>query len=340
MRVTPLLVALVVSLPATAAAYEIRSSTVARQGFGLEVGGQLFVRGRARRPDGGTTAWSYELQRARLKTRLTWGKWLRVDIEPDFGGSNADLADAYLQIRPVREFELRIGQAKAPFGSLEIEGRWRLPTLTRGIVSDVVSDRLGFGRRKFGARVRWRDKDLPLRPDVQLGVYGPQGDDITEDITAQVRLRLSKRLYVAVAGSSRAGAASNDARGNIAALYVTYDRKGWYAAGEVQLGRTKLLSASGLETGVDATLFTARAVLAKRFEIIDQMEIEPFLGGDLIDPNANTRDDLSVGFRLGLNAHWEDRLRLGVQWGRDTGQFGAITNPSSALHIFLGTSID
>lgn len=340
MRALPVVFALAASLPATADAYEIRSSTVADEGFGFRIGGQLFARGRARRPDRGSTAWSYEIQRARLKTRLTWGKWIRVDIEPDFGGSNADLADAFLAVRPVREVELRIGQAKAPFGSLEIEGRWRLPTLTRGIVSEVVSDRLGFGRRKFGATVRWRDKALPLRPDVELGVYGPQGDDITEDITGQVRLRLAKKLYVAVAGSSRAGAAADEARGNIIAVYVSYDRKGWYAVGEAQLGRTKLLSASGLETGVDATLFTARAVVARRFEILDDFELEPFLGGDLIDPNAQTRDDLSVGFRLGLNAHWEERLRLGVQWGRDTGQFGAITNPASALHILLGTSLD
>lgn len=338
MRALLVLVALLT--PATASAFEIRSSTVADEGFAINFGGQLYIRGRGRRPDGGETRWSSDLQRARLKTRLSYGDWIRVDIEPDFGGANADLADAYLQVMPTKELSVRVGQHKAPFGVLELESRWRMPVLTRGLVSEVVSDRLGFGRRKFGARVRWRDKSLPLKPDVQLGAYGPQGDEITEDLAALVRLRLAKKLYVAVTGYSRRGAATDDRRGNFAAVFVSYDRKGWYAAGEVQLGRVKLLSATGLETGLDATMFTARGVVGRRFEIVEDFEVEPFLAGDLIDPNASTRDDIAVAFRLGFNAHWRERLRIGAEWGRNTGQVGAIVNPSSALILFLGTSLD
>lgn len=319
-------------------AFEIGTRT-STGGFELEVAGQLFTRARGRRPDGGDTAWDSELSRARLKTTFRYGPWFRIDIEPDFGGGAADPADVYLQVAPVETFDVRIGQAKVPFGMLELLGRWRMPSLTRGMVSDVVSDRLGFGRRKFGARARWRDKSLPLKPSVEVGSYGELEGEVTTDLVARLAVRPTKGLDVSVMGYSKADVRADGGRGQVGALYAEYERKRWYLGAEVQLGRARLLSASGAATNVDATFFAARVLAARRFAFGDFL-VEPFLGADLFDPNQKTADDLGVAYRLGANGYWMERFRLGVEWGRQTGQFGSVVVPRSALTVLAGMSLE
>lgn len=333
---------LLLLVPATAEAYSFGSETssTGQDTFELRVGAQMFLRARARRPDRGSINEEWDIQRARLKTSFRYGEWLRVDIEPDFGGTSADLADVFLQVNPVKGVDVRIGQAKAPWGIVEIEGRWDLPVLTRGTISEVISDRIGFGRRKFGARLRWRGKKLPMKPSVEVGTYGQQGVEIGDDFAARVGFRPLKKLRVHVYGYSRKGAQTDGRRGHGAALSVLYDRRGLYLLGEVQTGRVRLLSRTGIETGVDATFLGARAIAGYELKVAEDFGLEPFLAGDALDTNLSTRDDIAVGFRLGFNAWWRKRLRLGVQWGRETGQLGAVTRPASALIVLLGAVLD
>ncbi len=315
-------------------------STSAASRTALRVGVQVFARGRGRKADGGELGGEAELTRARLKTSFRYGRWLRADVEPDFGGAQADLADVFLRVTPIPELDLQVGQAKSPFGLLEIEGRWRLPVITRGIVSDVVRDRLGFGGRHFGTRLRWRGRGLPLRPELELGAYGDDATALGDDVTGRLALRLTKGLHVHLAGSSRVGAAVAGARGHLGALSALFDRRGWWLAGEAQLGRVRLTGRDGLDAGVDATILTARLVAARRFTLPAELILEPFLGAELLEPNLATRDDLGVGLRAGLNLLWHERLRLGLELDRQLGQTGAIIGDRTSFTGFLGLSLE
>ena len=326
------------SFAPSASAFEIRTSSVSL--LALDVGGQVFTRARGRRPDGGRMDFAFDLSRARIKASFRYGAFIRADIEPDFAGAEADLGDVFLQVAPTEFVDVRLGQAKAPFGELELLGRWRMPVQSRGIVSDVVADRLGFGRRKFGGRLRLRGRALPLRPELEVGVYGPEGDTLGEDVAARLALRLLKGLHVHAAFESVNGAKTDGGHGHAGSVSALYDRKGWFGLVEVLPGRARLLSAAGLATGVDATFLAVRAVGAVRFSVPHDLALEPYLSLELLEPNLSTRDDMSFAGRGGVNLLWLDRFRFGVELDRQTGQAGSVVPSRTTLAFFAGVALE
>jgi len=310
------------------------------QGLSMDAGIEVYGRGRTRRPDGGEVTWDAQLTRARLKLSFRYGTWIRADLEPDFGGGEVDLADAFLAITPIQPLEIRLGQAKTPFGVLEIEGRWRLPAIRRGLISDVVMDRLGFGRRKFGGKLSWKERSLLFKPELELGIYADSGEDQPEDIAGRLSAKLTKGLEVHLSGYSRAGAGTGDARGHAGAVSALFDRKAWYLTGEFLAGRARLLSVTGVSTGVDANFLGVRLLGSYRFKPSDDHWLEPFLGGELYDPNLSTRDDRNVAYRLGLNYWWIKRFRLAAEYERQTGELGAVARGQSTVSVFAGIRLE
>ena len=320
--------------PSSASALTVGTSTLT-----LEVGAQVFARARGRAADGGAYAWDMSLTRARLKLSMRYGAWLRADIEPDFGGADVDLADVFLELAPVEPLAVRVGQHKVPFGTLESMGRFGMPSLTRGLVSDIVADRLGFGGRKFGAKAEWRQRDLPLKPGLELGAYGEQGATIGDDVALRLGVRALKGLDAELAGVSKDAALTDAGRGHVGALSAVYDKKGALGVVELMAGRTRLLSASGVTTGVDATFLAARLLAAYRFGLGD-LGLEPFFGADLFEPNLATADDLGLGLRGGVNLVWLERLRVGAEADRQMGQVGAVSANRSSFTFFLGVNLE
>lgn len=306
----------------------------------LDIGAQVFARTRTRKIDDGDFDTRFELARARLSVSMRFGPWLRADLEPDFAGGQADIADVFLQIAPVAELDLRIGQAKVPFGFLESTGRWRVPSLRRGMINSIVFDRLGFQVRQLGARARIRLPQVALRPIVELGIYGTPDDTFTDHGAGRASVRLMKGTRLALAGYTAGKAAAGDKRGYAGALSFLVDRKRLFAGAEVQLGFARLLAATGLEPGVDATYLAARAIAAYRFEVGSYVELEPYAAVELFEPNLSTRDDLSYAGRAGLNVYCLRWLRMGIEADYQAGQTGAVVLDEVIITGFAGVRLE
>lgn len=306
----------------------------------LRMKGQVFADGISEKIATGEFGSAYDLQRARLKLQFDYHGWLRVNIEPDFGGSRVDLADTFLELRPVRTVRVRLGRAKTPYGFLETSGRWDLPMNERGLVHDIFADRLGFSLREFGAQVRWRDKTLPLRPSVEVGLFGEAGTDVSQNQAARIGLRWMKGLHSTFAGYRVSGAGTAGGYGYITSASLLYDRKRSYIGADVHLGQTRLISPSVADLGVNATLLAARVVVAHGFKVHDDTVIQPFVDAQFFDPNADTTDDTNLTVGGGLNFIWRELFRFGFDVHHQTTSVGAVALDGTRIQGRVGVALE
>lgn len=324
------------------------------EGFGplrAEVKAAVFTRLRGVRADGGTWATDASLTRARLKLDLRLGKWLRANLEPEFrnlvspsaepSSSNVDLADIFLELRPWAPLRLRVGQMKVPFGAFERPGRWELPIINRGLVSQVL-DRspIDFVGRRFGLETRLRVKSLPLSPELEVGAYGDLEGPPNEDFGFDLNLRLLRGGRLHLSGMSTRTAGGVDGRGYAGGAAFHYDRKAIFAIVEVLLGRSVGLLPNPARAGELSTFLAVRGLLGYTFELSRTLELQPYLAAELLDPNASTTDDLGAGLRGGLNLRWYRALRVGLELDRYAVQAGFILPQSTRLTLFLGVSLE
>lgn len=322
----------------TAEALPLIPTTTVAGPFRVEVKGQLYVRATNTRIEEGESKTRYSLSRARIKLDLSYLDILRIQIEPDFAGGDADPADVFADIAPHETASLRFGRAKVPFGDLELASRWRLPSLRRGLVSDLITERLGMGRRKVGVRGRVRLKGVPLKPKLYVGAYRdtPESDD--DDAVARLEIRpFLKGSDLSLSGFARGGVAADGGHGFAGAVGFLYDRGGLFVALEGMVVRAALLSRRGFEEE-DATLYAARLLLSYALFIGD-FALEPFIGADGVDPNARTRRDLGGAIRGGLNLRYLDLGRLSVELDHQRGQEAFVEPDRTVITIFLGISL-
>jgi phosphate-selective porin OprO/OprP len=89
--------------------------------------------------DQGTNA--FLIRRARPILTGTLGGRFDFNITPDFGGGAAVVLDAYLDARFAKAFRVRAGKFKAPVGLELLLWDAALPTIERGLPSDLVPNR-------------------------------------------------------------------------------------------------------------------------------------------------------------------------------------------------------
>lgn len=349
------LVLAILSFAGSAHALPLVSRTASTaEGFGpleVDVGGAVFTRLRGVRADGGTWSTDASLTRARLDLNLRLGPWLRINIEPEFrnlvspgaepSSSNADLADIFLELSPVKPLRFRVGQMKVPFGAFERPGRFELPVINRGLISQVI-DRtpLNFVGRRFGLETRLRLKKVPLSPSLEVGAYGDLEDPPNEDFGFDLNVRVMKKGRVHLSGMSTRSSGGTDGRGYSGGLAFHIDRRAIYAIVELLIGRSVGLLPNPARQGDETTFLGARGLFAYRFALAEDLKLEPYLALELLDPNLDTKTDLGAGLRGGLNLRWCDALRVGVELDRYAVQAAFIVPQSTRLTLFLGLSLE
>ncbi len=316
----------------------------------FEFSAQLFVRARARKEQDADFAKSYALTRARLNLTVRYQDLLRVTIEPDFASafcsvtgtvcSDAELSDAFFEVSPLEELDVRIGHAKAPFGSLETTSAWRLPAQRRGMLNDVLVERLGFGGRKLGAKARVKLKQIAFKPSLELGTYTSPDRDAAEDFAARAIVKPWKNGEVQLQAYGANDALTNGGLAASGALAVLHETKKIFAVAEVFYGRGRLLSLSG-DTGVDSSFFALRALAAYAIRIDEgrRFELEPYFGGDVFDPSLDARDDLGFELRGGANFYFLRMFRVNVEAARRQGQSAFPEPDATVLSLLLGASL-
>ena len=318
----------------------VRTSSGASPLLRAELQGQIFVRLRGAKIPGGEWSRRLALQRARLELKMELDERVRLVLEPDFAGADADLADAYLELEPFDGLELRAGQFKSPYGVLELIGRWNLPSLTRGLSSEIVTERLGFGGREIGVLGELRLKELPLKPRFEVGAFGELSGDNGADVAARLELRLVKGFEAHAAWYTSADARIRGRRGHAGALTALYERHGWFATIEGQYGRARLLRQDGVSSEADAEFLVVRSLAAVRLPIVEGFDVEPFVAVEVVDPNVTTRDDRGLDLRGGANLRWHDAVRLGFEVDVQRGELAFVVPDQIALIALLGVNLE
>lgn len=329
------------AIPLNLFGYQLGTQTSsAASPYAIDIEGALFARARHRRVPGQDPDNSFSLTRARIGLTLRYKKLVRITIEPDFAGGDADPADVFLQLRPVSYLDLRIGQHKSPYGLMELESRWRLPAQRRGLVSSVVRSRLGIGGRRLGLKARVRLKKLRLKPRFEMGAYRDTADDRGTDGALFMSIRpFLKGAKLALAGYAKAEATSDQKYGYAGAISFLYNRKAWYVGAEFMIVRARLLSLDGTGANQDATLYAARALLAYKIKLSD-FRLQPFVGFDGIDPNGRTRSDLGFSARGGLNLKFKKIIRTSAEVEYQKGQLAFIEPERLTFTLFVGALLE
>jgi len=334
------LVTLVVALaPNTADAIPLIPTGTIAFPFTVDVRGSIFLRSRSNHIDGRHFRTEIDLTRARIGLDLRWKNYVRIQLEPEFAQVDAEPADLFAQISPIDEVSLIAGRHKVPFGEVELESRWRLPSLSRGLLSELVSDRLDIGDRLIGATGTLRFKDVFLRPGLAAGAYR---DSLRNGVETDYAVRLQMRPYLkgselAVAGYARANARAQGGYGFAGSGSFHYDRGGIYAVFEWMVVRAILLRK--ISTFEDATLSGGRLLAAYAFAV-SEVTFEPFLGLELIDPNVRTKDDLGGAVRFGINLLFASILRLGLEFDIWRGQEFFPELDQTRITVLLGVSLE
>jgi hypothetical protein len=335
-----ILTVLVIACASRAEALQITRTSSGALPVEANLGIEVFGRFKGSKIPGGAWSKRLSLQRARLEIEIELGKLVRGVLEPDFAGQDADLADAFIDLRPIRELRLRVGQAKTPFGILETTSRFRLPSISRGLVSEVVSDRLGFGGREIGGSAEVRLKDVALKPELIAGGYGDFSTDAGGDAAARLTLKPLKGGEIQLAGYHRASALIRGSHGNAGAIGFVYDREGGFGALELFVGRARLLRKDGLISEQDATFLAARGLFGFLFGIDEEWGVEPFFGAEVLDPDGRTTGDLGIDLRGGASLRWREALRVSIEADLQRGQDGFVVPDLISLTALVAVALE
>lgn len=325
--------------------------TAAASKLSYELGAQLFVRSRATYGDK-ASLWdvSHALTRARLLASFEYDELLRLTLEPDFAGAvcastgavcdDAELSDVFVELSPLKELSLRVGQAKSPYGIVETTSEWELPVLHRGLVSKLVTGRLGFGGRHLGARARLKLMSFETKPSVELGVYNdPSVGDESLDYAGRFGLKLFKGARLELSGYARANGLGFDKHGLAAALGASYDRGGLFVLAEVGALSARRLSIS-ISSSRGSTAMSVRAIGSYAIPLWAKAELEPYVAIDGFEPDVSTKSDLGGSVRGGLGLFWSRVARASLEVERRGGQSSFVAPNETLVTLLVGASLE
>ena len=270
-------------------------------------------------------------------------EWLTAVAEIDISGK-PDMKDGYVQAKDAH-WVARAGQFKVPVAAIEATSPWTLPTVRRGLIHDVLTDRMDYGGRRPGFIVGWRDRDLGLHPRLTIGAF--QGSVLADDVTPFERdtdllnaQKFPSQSFVARGEievlSADIGAYYENRIGS-PAFFQTY--RYWTTGADLyydrvfenggfrmwidgMVGTSWYELASKPYDGKDAIYTVARALLAYRFggTTDESFYVEPYALGAALDPDTDVTSDLLWEGVLGVNVGYWRRARLSLQGEINKGQ--------------------
>jgi hypothetical protein len=270
-------------------------------------------------------------------------KWLTAVAEVEFSG-RPDMRDGYVQARD-KHFALRAGQFKVPIAAVAQTSPWTLPFVRRGLIHNVLVDRMDYGGRRPGITVAYRNHDMLLHPRLTLGAF--QGSVLVIDPTPFERdtdllngqkfagQTLIARAEIEVAGVELGAYYEN--RIGSPAPFQTY--RYWTAGADLHYdhafsnggvrmwidgltGTSWYEHASKAPDGRDAMFAAARALIAYRFGGMTDVAfyVEPYTHLAGLDPDVQVTSDLLWEAVLGVNVGYWKRARLTLQGEINKGQ--------------------
>lgn len=275
------------------------------RGAVFEFSGRVFARAGADE----RSEWSRDLSipSARFGVEARY-EFIQAVLEADIA-SKSLIKDAYLALEEKSlGLQLNVGQFKAPFLARNMESRWSLPLISRGLVTDYLVDLHQLGGRRIGLLGEFKRKDwLGFKAD--LGVFQGAKDNLGkrtgEDLSARLSFEPWRKHLELGATAYWADAASGFGRYAVASD-ATVTLKKVRLTGEGLYGR--------LATGV----FTAQTLTASWLIGLGEAErwaLEPVLGAEALQLRGPQGGTGKAGV-AGVNVHYADRVKLMLQGER------------------------
>jgi hypothetical protein len=293
----------------------------------LQLRGRVLTRAELERRVGSDPTADITIASARAELRYERQKWLRIVIEAEFA-RRSQLRDAFVRLRK-DALRLRVGNFKAPGSIVQLDSIWTLPVVRRGLLDDVLADRLQIGGRRPGAALELEGPKSLLEPEFELGVHQSSGSagDLLEEVgfatqTLAARAGVGpKSIRAAVFGElrptapipggelERFWAAGADARLDL----ELDDRYGLRVWAEAVVGNSWY--DDDLFDDRHATFVAARLIGAWRSGGLErgQSYIESFAMFGAVDPDTLIVDDSMWEIVGGVNIGQWQKLRFTLQ---------------------------
>lgn len=307
----------------------------------VDAKGRIYVRDTIR-----SQSWTSELGIASARMGIKYRDRvhdLQAEVEAELAGGRAEIRDAYVRIQATPLLRVQAGRSKRPISAISLTSRWDLPVIERGSINDFQlfneltgePDELPLGGRTTGVQVQVRDKDLPLEPELTVGIFRSAvheqlreagatpgrrpielSDGFPEDIFS--RLEIEPLPWMKAAASfawvgqlGTAGNADTFRHDVIAGLDVVVERGPLRLWAEGFMGQSPFHLASDRQAR--GRFVAVRSIVAARLPV-RTIYVEPYITGQRLDIRSDLDEDVILqgggGVNLGLGDAW--KLQLGV----------------------------
>lgn len=291
-----------------------------------------------------TTTHKLQLRQARVGFYASYLKALDLKISADFAdfmgntGPGEVLRDAWVNVRIHKLFQVKVGEFKRPYSTLELTASAKLPMLGRGMFNSEVVENLGWGDRASGVmlwgqtkpkraglhRVRW---ELSATNSAVAGA--PPGLDTHARLT-----------YAPVKGLSLG------LSGAFKRIEAPLEEKRDVVGGDVDL----TVRARGLRLTLEADLaqswneydaqlnefspwmLAGIAWVSYDFKLKDDWVLQPAASFEYFDSDMDFSETESIRVVGNFNIHWTRHLMV-----RPQVEYVRPLNPVSAQNLFTET---
>ena len=314
--------------------------TLTPRGASLRVGGRLHTQYATSSVDAYNDQFFF--RRARIELDMTVSEFFDARLQPDFGGNEAVLKDAYVRLRFSPGFQVTLGQFKRPFDLFEMSSSTDLSLVERdarigglnacagvgGTCSySRLTEKLGFADRDIGVRVAGEQGKVAYEVSMTNGAGQNVADENdAKSFSGRLSVEVAPEITVSgnLASHDYVDPSKNDARAvgwGLDAQYGTW-RKGLLVQASVVGGDNwKKLDASAEPAAFLAfqgALSWYAPLEGKRFA-----GVEPLLRVSFGDPDRDTTDDGGLVYTPGLMLYVSGRSKIGFNvdfWSPQAGK--------------------
>jgi hypothetical protein len=324
--------------------------------WALELAGRVFVRDTLSRVDVGEAVWRHERAIDQARVSATYDrKRLRLSLEVDFAGDEAELKDTFIRVMPVDGLRIQAGRFKVPMSFLGLESKWSVPATERGLLSELdLDDRdLPFtGERAEGVSIQLRPA-LPLEPRFTAALFQSPlasgltpidpSEDLTQDLYLRAEIEPLRDLHLAssfalVGYQEELGVAASLRHLAMGSLELHADMRHLRAWLEGFAGQSFIHQDSGRISG---TFLAARALVAPRLRkpLSWIFRLEPYAGGSVLEPTGDRGGDRVSEIVAGVNVAFSRYWRLQLELAQRTAEgMASPVADSTLVRIQLGAS--
>jgi hypothetical protein len=325
--------------------------TIAPRGASIRVGGRMHTQYATSSVDSYNDQFFF--RRARLELDMTLNDFFEARLQPDFGGFEAVLKDAYVRLRFSPEFQVTMGQFKRPFDLFELSSSTDLSLIERdarigglntcagvgGTCSYArLTEKLGFADRDIGVRVAGEKGKVAYEAAMTNGAGQNVADENdAKSFSGRVSVKVTPELAVSgnLASHDYVDPAKKDARAGAWGVDAQYGA--WRDGLLVQASLVGGDNWKKLDASADPAPFLAFQGAASWYAPLEGKRfvgIEPLVRLSWADPNTDAADDGGVVFTPGLMLYVAGRTKIGFNWDVWSPQAGK-TEHSFKFQSFL-----